>query len=183
MPSPIGYVLAGLAAAGALAAGAVPAPGAGPGTPTRPVGLPVVATVQAGYTFPLAGEPAVRRPFNAPAEQWSPGHRGVDLAAGFGAEVLAPADGIVTFAGTVVDRGVVTVQHPDGLRSSLEPVAWSVAAGVRVSRGQPVGTVQAAHGHCAPASCLHWGVRRGERYLDPFGLLAPNGPVVLLPDR
>jgi len=26
-------------------------------------------------------------------------------------------------------------------------------------------------------------VRRGERYLDPFGLLAPNGPVVLLPDR
>jgi murein DD-endopeptidase MepM/ murein hydrolase activator NlpD len=183
MPSPIGSVLAVLAAAGALAAGAAAVPGAVPGPPPHPSGAPMIATVQAGYALPLAGEPAVRRPFDAPAEPWSPGHRGVDLAAGAGAQVLAPADGIVTFAGTVVDRGVVTVQHPGGLRSSLEPVTWSVAAGARVSRGQPVGTVQAASGHCAPAWCLHWGVRRGERYLDPLVLLAPNGTVVLLPDR
>ncbi|MNW66435.1 hypothetical protein D3C74_449070 [compost metagenome] len=97
----------------------------------------------------------------------------------------------MTFVGTVVDRGVVVVLHDDGLRTSLEPVAGSVGPGTRVARGEVVGTLEsspdggggAAAGHCVPASCLHWGVRRGERYLDPLALLAPREPIVLLPLR
>jgi len=97
--------------------------------------------------------------------------------------VLAPTSGIVSFAGTVVDRGVVTITDTEGLRTSLEPVAWSVGPGTRVDRGDPVGTVQSVAGHCAPAACLHWGVRRGDVYLDPLTLVRAVGPVILLPDR
>jgi hypothetical protein len=49
-----------------------------------------------------------------------------------------------------------------------------------VQRGDLVGRVGAAPGHCAPAACLHWGVRRGEAYLDPVALVAPRR-VILLP--
>jgi len=102
---------------------------------------------------------------------------------------VAPEAGVVTFTGTVVDRGVVVVLHDGGLRTSLEPVDATVAEGTRVARGGVVGTVQGpggtppGAGHCLPASCVHWGVRRGEVYLDPLTLLGPREPIVLLPLR
>ncbi|MGV8967585.1 MAG: murein hydrolase activator EnvC family protein [Cellulomonas sp.] len=139
--------------------------------------------VHGSWGLPLAGDPVVARPFDAPPAPWAPGHRGVDLAATPGQLVLAPTDGVVAFAGTVVDRGVVTIVDSEGLRTSLEPVTWSVGAGTRVHRGDPVGTIQAVSGHCAPASCLHWGVRRGETYLDPLALVHAVGRVILLPER
>lgn len=152
-----------------------------------------------GYVPPVAGvdPPAgVERLFDPPAEEWGAGHRGVDLAAAAGARVLSPGPGVVTFAGQVARRGVVVVTHPDGLRSSLEPVAASVPVGTAVAAGTAVGVVEAGadepgaggteHGktpnHCAPRSCVHWGVRRGERYIDPLSLL-DRPPIVLLPDR
>ena len=91
------------------------------------------------------------------------------------------ATGTVSFSGVVVGRGVVTITHPDGVRSSLEPVDPLVRVGDRVTTGQAVGLVSGAPGHCAPAVCLHWGVRRGATYLDPLGLLRGFGPIVLLP--
>jgi murein DD-endopeptidase MepM/ murein hydrolase activator NlpD len=132
------------------------------------------------YALPLDGEPDVARRFERPAQRWSAGHRGVDLRASEGAVARAPADGVVTFAGAVAGRGVVTVTHPDGRRSSLEPVSPSVVVGTIVELGQQVGTVQAAPSHCAPAVCLHWGVRVGADYEDPWALLPGAGPVVLL---
>ncbi|WP_448059980.1 M23 family metallopeptidase [Cellulomonas hominis] len=136
--------------------------------------------VDTGWSSPVPGEPVVGRPFEAPAATWTAGHRGVDLAASAEAAVLAPADGVVTFAGTVVDRGVLTITHPDGLRSSLEPVTATVTVGTRVGRGVAVGTLQDVPTHCAPAVCVHWGVRDGTTYLDPMHLLT-GGPIVLLP--
>ncbi|PJJ68997.1 peptidase M23-like protein [Sediminihabitans luteus] len=129
---------------------------------------------------PLAGEPDVVRPFDPPAQDWLAGHRGVDLRAFPGAAVLAPAAGMVTFAGPVAGRPVVVVQHADGLLSSLEPVAPDVRRGDAVGLGDPVGSVADVAGHCMPASCLHWGVRRDDVYLDPMAFL-DGGPVVLLP--
>lgn len=167
-------VVTGAVALGFAAAGPVADPGTG-GPPGR-------ERPAATYVLPVPVGPAPVRAFDAPDAPWAAGHRGVDLAAGVEQVVMAPAAGTVVFAGTVVDRGVVTITHPDGLRSSLEPVAWSVVAGTRVTRGQVVGTVQPVAGHCAPASCVHWGVRRGELYLDPLSLLAGAGPVILLPD-
>jgi murein DD-endopeptidase MepM/ murein hydrolase activator NlpD len=128
-----------------------------------------------GYRTPAVGR--VLRLFDPPAQRWAAGHRGVDLASDDGI-VSAPGAGVVTFSGTVVDRGVVTITHADGLRSSLEPVGDAPAAGTTVRAGDPVGTVESV-GHCSRA-CVHWGVRRGETYLDPLSLLGRE-PVVLLP--
>ena len=116
-----------------------------------------------------------------PVHDWLPGHRGVDLAADAGGVVVAPAAGTVTFAGVVVNRAVLTVTHADGGRSSLEPVDASVDVGARVVAGQPIGTVSESPGHCVPATCVHWGVRVGERYVDPLDVLVGFGPVRLLP--
>jgi len=166
-----------------LVAGLCAAAYSGAALDVAPVGTPPPRPAQA-FELPLAGEPRIVHRFAAPSAPWGPGHRGVDLAADVAEVVRAPMSGTVTFAGTVVDRGVVTVGHDDGLRSSLEPVAWSVRAGDRVERGQPLGVVQAASGHCSPAACVHWGVRRGEAYLDPLTLVPGTrpGPIVLLPD-
>ncbi|MFC8193188.1 M23 family metallopeptidase [Cellulomonas sp. NPDC057328] len=133
------------------------------------------------YRAPVGPPAQLARAFEAPPERWAAGHRGVDLRAAEGADVVAPADGTVSFAGHVVDRGVVTVLHPDGRRSSVEPVVPLVAAGDLVRAGDRLGTV-AAGGHCA-GTCLHWGVREGDRYVDPWSLLPGAGPVVLLPVR
>ncbi|SEJ49296.1 M23 family metallopeptidase [Demequina mangrovi] len=129
---------------------------------------------------PLEPMRAVRL-FAAPAQPWAAGHRGIDLRAAVGDPVRAPAGGVVMFAGPVVDRVVVTVDHGDGTVSSFEPVADPPAVGTAVSRGDPVGTVASVAGHCAPQVCLHWGVRVDGRYADPLDLLEGFGPVVLLP--
>jgi hypothetical protein len=145
-------------------------------------GLEVVSRPSVA-SWPLYPEPAVLRSFQPPAQRWSPGHRGVDLAASAGQAVLAPAPGTVTFAGVVVDRGVLTVTHPGGLRSSFEPVTSQVPVGTVVSQGAVIALVDPSVAHCAPATCLHWGVRRGDVYLDPLRMLAPPPPSVLLPLR
>ncbi len=123
------------------------------------------------YDWPLAGWPRVARAFQPPSSKYGPGHRGVDLATGVGAPVLAAANGIVVFAGDLAGRGVVSVQHLDGLRTTYEPVTPLVQAGTAVVRGQPLGVVQPGHPECAAAACLHWGVRRGQEYLDPLRLI------------
>ena len=49
-----------------------------------------------------------------------------------------------------------------------------------VGRGGVIGTLQRSSSHCFPRSCLHWGLRRGEAYLDPLTLVGA-GPIRLLP--
>ena len=44
---------------------------------------------------------------------------------------------------------------------------------------QVMGTVRP--GHCAAAPCVHWGVRRGEDYVDPLQFVMDLRPSVLLP--
>ncbi|MFC3688319.1 murein hydrolase activator EnvC family protein [Aquipuribacter hungaricus] len=124
----------------------------------------------------------VVRLFQAPAHEYGPGHRGVDLAAAPGAVVLSPAAGTVTFAGQVAGRGVVVVEHVDATLSSFEPVTASVARGTRVGAGSPVAVLAAAppHAGCA-GGCLHWGVRVAGRYVDPWWWLGRARAVRLLP--
>jgi murein DD-endopeptidase MepM/ murein hydrolase activator NlpD len=122
------------------------------------------------------------RPFDPPARPWLSGHRGVDLAAGPGAGVVAPQAGTVSFSGWVVDRPVVTIDHGGGLRSSFEPVEGSVPVGSVVATGATVGVLAtAAAAHCERSPCLHWGVRRGEEYVDPVSFIEDRRPSVLLP--
>jgi murein DD-endopeptidase MepM/ murein hydrolase activator NlpD len=134
------------------------------------------------WSPPLAADPEVTRPFAAPPHPYAAGHRGVDLRGSPGAAVLAAGDGVVVFAGLVAGRPVVSIDHAGGLRTTYEPVDPSVGAGVRVSRGSPIGTLAPGHGGCPVEACLHWGLRRGESYLDPMTLLRP-ARIRLLPLR
>ncbi len=123
----------------------------------------------------------VVRPFDPPEVTWGSGHRGVDLAVAVGGEVRSPAESVVTFVGVVAGQEVVVVAHPDGLRSTFQPVLALAPLGAHLAAGEAVGVLAATPGHCAPAACLHWGVLRGDVYLDPLGLLRQQ--VVLLPLR
>ncbi|GAB2596648.1 M23 family metallopeptidase [Pseudactinotalea suaedae] len=125
---------------------------------------------EARYAMPLEGE--VVAPFDDPDAPWAAGHRGVDIAGGLGMQVHAAADGVVAFVGVVVDRPVISIDHPDGIRTTYEPVAALVEAGDAVVQGQPIGTLVDEGSHCAPAACLHWGARVGEDYVDPLSLLS-----------
>lgn len=140
--------------------------------PPRPAGAP------SPYRCPVPG--AAVSAFDAPATRYSTGHRGVDLPSTVGAPVVSPASGTVSFAGMVAGRPVITIDHGGGWRTSVEPVAAVLRAGALVRAGAVVGRVDAAPGHCAPRTCVHLGVRRGEEYVDPYALLQAR-PVVLLP--
>src|SRR5699024_12181019 len=93
-----------------------------------------------------------------------------------GEEVEAAGGGTIAFAGVVVDRPVVRIDHPVGIRTTYEPVEPAVSAGESVERGQRIGVLHEGNAHCS-GSCLHWGARTGpEEDIDPLRLLRP--PVV-----
>ncbi|GHJ49801.1 hypothetical protein Cs7R123_71430 [Catellatospora sp. TT07R-123] len=123
------------------------------------------------WRWPLDGTPRPVRRFDPPPQRWLPGHRGVDLAAGPGAPVLAAGAGVVRFAGVIAGRGVVSVAHPDGLITTYEPVQPSVEVGQHVDAGSVLGALSPGHPGCPAAACLHWGLRRAAAYLDPLAVL------------
>lgn len=136
------------------------------------------------WQWPLPPPHPVISPFQAPAHPYGPGHRGIDIAVpAEGAAVRAVEAGTVRFSGIVAGRGVVSVQHADGLISTYEPVRGVLEEGRRVESGEVLGTLALASSssHCPGRSCLHLGARRGGTYLDPLPLLGAHGPSVLLP--
>lgn len=136
--------------------------------------------------WPLRPPPAVTRAFDAPVQDWHPGHRGVDLAGAAGQPVYAAGAATVVFAGLLAGRPVVSLAHPGGLRTSYEPVRAAVRAGQSVAAGTVIGTLMAGHPGCRVAACLHWGAMwgpaSGAHYVDPLGLLRST-PIRLKPLR
>lgn len=133
------------------------------------------------WRWPLDGPPSVVREFSPPPTRYAAGHRGVDLAGSEGQPVLAAGPGMVAFAGILAGRGVVSVVHTGGRRTTYEPVLPVVQEGQHVTVGERLGTLQAGHPGCPVTACLHWGLRVGDdHYLDPRSLL-DGGPVRLLP--
>ena len=148
--------------------------------------LAILAAVAATSPAPVWAWPTsshvVVRGFEAPATEYSAGHRGVDLDAPVGSEVHAVADGIVAFAGTVADRGVVAIDH-DGVRSSVEPVDPTVLEGAVVHRGELIGHVAVGGSHAAGALHLGARVRTAAHwaYVSPLLFLGGARRAVLLP--
>ncbi len=142
-----------------------------------PVAVPVVAREPVrpatGYRWPLDGTPPVLRRFDPPAEPWLPGHRGLDLGGTPGEPVRSAGPGTVVYRGVIAGRGVISVRHPNGLRTTYEPVdaLAELQIGGPVTAGEPIGVLAAGHPECSAAACLHWGLRRGDQYLDPLALL------------
>lgn len=121
----------------------------------------------------------VTRVFAPPPTPYAAGHRGVDVAGVPGERVTSAGAGTVSFAGQLAGRGVVVVTH-GVLRTTYEPVEPSVRRGGTVREGQLIGLLNAGHSGCPVRACLHWGLLRGDVYLDPLSLLSPPA-VRLLP--
>ena len=152
------------------------------------------------YRSPTAeSRPRVVHPFEKPAQRWSTGHRGVDLRVPENdRRVYAPAPGKVVFSGTVVNRKVLVIAHPDGRRSTFEPMDEALPVGTTVAAGEVIGTVAITAGgtserpyrRCTTV-CLYWGVRQGgargdgsgkaAEYINPMSLLGSKEPSILLP--
>lgn len=141
--------------------------------------LAALAAAAALWAWPIAAPHPIARPYLAPATPYASGHRGIDIRAAEGAWVRAPADGVVHFAGVVVDRPVLSIDHGGGVLSSYEPVETGLRTGDVVRRGQVIGTLQP--GHCGSGSCLHFGVRIHGAYVSPLLFLGDQPRAVLLP--
>ena len=152
------------------------------------------------YRSPTAeSKPRVVNPFEKPAQRWSAGHRGVDLRVPENdRRVYAPAPGKVVFSGTVVNRKVLVLAHPDGRRSTFEPMDEALPVGTTVAAGEVIGTVAVTAGSTSERPyrrcttvCLYWGVRQGgargdgsgktAEYINPMSLLGSKEPSILLP--
>jgi len=145
-----------------LVASVAPSVGAGPGD----------------WGWPVAGP--VLRGFDPPSTPFGAGHRGIDIAAPIGTPVLAPAPGVVAFAGAVAGHLFITVDHGGGLSSTYSWVsAILVRKGDAVARGSVVGLTGTGHPGVEPPH-LHFGVRLGGEYVDPLAFLAPPSLVGLI---
>lgn len=134
-------------------------------------------TGQPHWNWPLA-QPQVLRGFVQPEEDWSSGHRGLDLTADPGDRVSAIGAGVVAHVGVIGGKPFVSIDHPGtGLRSTYEPVVAIVKPGDQVTGLTTIGILASAGGHCS-TGCLHLGVKRidhegrsTKNYLDPMSLL------------
>ncbi|MEO0313414.1 MAG: hypothetical protein RL140_644 [Actinomycetota bacterium] len=137
------------------------------------------ASAEENWRAPLKN-PVLMRDFLQPSADWSAGHRGVDYLVAVGEPVYAPSSGIIRFSGQLVNRSVISITHPNGLISSVEPVCSSVDKGESVSAGQQIGQVCSQEqyiSHCGQKLCLHFGIKNELGYLSPLyelGLLAPS---------
>ena len=134
--------------------------------------------VQGGWPWPVIGP--VLRGYEPPAGPYGPGHRGVDIGAVVGTPILAPADGVVSFAGKVGGQLFVTVDHGGGLSSTY---SWLSAALVHKNDAVIQGSVLGLTGTGHPGSItphLHFGVKLNGAYVDPFDLISDGSVVDLI---
>jgi hypothetical protein len=136
--------------------------------------LPVSAA--RAWTWPVDGP--VLRPFSFDhAHPYAGGqHRGVDLGAPGGTQVLAPTAGIVSFAGTVPTGGkTVSIETPLGFTATLVHLgSIGVKRGAPVGEGSVVGTVGPSGVPELTEPYVYFGLRTTsdqQGYVDPMIVL------------
>jgi len=131
------------------------------------------------WTWPVDGP--VLRPFRFDHSHPYAGgqHRGVDLGAPSGSPVLAPVEGVVSFAGTVPTGGkTVSIQTSFGYTATLVHLgSIGVARGSLVGEASVVGTVGPSGVVDLPDPYVYFGARVTS---DPQGYV---DPLTLLPSR
>jgi murein DD-endopeptidase MepM/ murein hydrolase activator NlpD len=128
--------------------------------------------------WPVVGP--VIRGFDPPDSPYSSGHRGIDIAAPLGTPVIAPAEGVVAFAGPVGGSLYVSIDHADGLRSTFSWLSSrEVEKGDVVREGQLIGHSGLGHsGSVTPH--LHLGMRIADVYVNPLDYLTAPDLTLLL---
>lgn len=126
------------------------------------------------FTWPC---PSSRRitsdygPRNSPTAGASSYHKGIDIGAAHGADIVAAADGTVVFAGYSNSAGnYLTVSHGGGLYTVYMHCSSLVAGnGQSVSRGQVIAKVGSTG--ISTGNHLHFGVTLNGSYVNPWGYL------------
>lgn len=102
-------------------------------------------------------------------------HSGTDIAAGAGALVVAPAEGVVTLAPPPMfslEGNLVILDHGMGLNSAFLHLARvAVHEGEQVRQGQPIGWVGATGRATGPH--LHWSMMWNGARIDPESVVGP----------
>ena len=131
----------------------------------------VMAPTAGAWTWPVKGP--ILQKFVLGDDPYAAGqHRGIDIGAGIGEPVLAPASGTVSFAGTVPVSGkVVTIQTADGYSVTLTHLgSTNVRRGETVGEEAVVGTIGPTGEVEHDVPYVHLGIRRSE---DPNGYIDP----------
>ena len=134
------------------------------------------------WTWPVAGPVLQRFTFDHAHPYAGGQHRGIDIGATVaGATVLAPAAGVVTFAGGVPASGAsLTIETADGLSVTLTHLgSVAVARNDVVAEGAVVGSVGPSGTAEVSGPYVHLGIRTtadDQGSLDPLGLLPAGGP-------
>ena len=134
-----------------------------------------------GWTWPVQGPVLQTFSFDPAHPYAADQHRGIAIGAGDGASVLAPASGVVSFAGTVPTNGkTLTIQTPSGLAVSLTHLgSIEVERNVSVDEGAIVGTVGPSGTPEFDVPYVHLGIREAaneQGYLDPLAFLPVLAP-------
>ena len=126
------------------------------------------------FTWPC---PSSRRvtsdygPRQSPTAGASSYHKGIDIGASHGADIVAAADGTVVFAGYSNSAGnYVTVSHGGGLYTVyMHCSSLNVSKGQSVSRGQVIAKVGSTG--ISTGNHLHFGVSLNGSYVNPWNYL------------
>jgi murein DD-endopeptidase MepM/ murein hydrolase activator NlpD len=98
-------------------------------------------------------------------------HSGVDISSPYGTPIVAPADGVVTFADLLGGYGrLVMITHGNGITTRYGHLSgFAVTAGQSVHRGDVIGYVGASGRSTGPH--LHYEVRINDTPVNPYKYL------------
>lgn len=112
-------------------------------------------------------------------------HLGADLGGAPGAQVGAPVDGVVAFAGPIPatdgsgSRALCVTISSGTDRWTLLPLdSVTVEPGEQVAEGEAVGRLAGSGDGSSAETHLHVGLKRGSAYMDPMAQLSAAGAAV-----
>lgn len=109
----------------------------------------------------------------SPTEGASSNHKGIDISAGTGADIVAAADGEVVISTYSYSAGnYIMIDHGGGVSTVYMHCSSLIAkVGDKVSKGQVIAKVGST-GY-STGSHLHFGIRSGGAYVDPRRYVSP----------
>lgn len=129
-----------------------------------------------GFIWPCPAYTRISSYFG-PRPQPVPGastaHKGVDLAAPYGADILASAAGVVTTSQYSSSAGnYIVIAHGNGISTVyMHASSLLVSVGETVEQGQVIAKVGST-GY-STGNHLHFGVIKNGTYVDPLGYISP----------
>lgn len=124
--------------------------------------------------WPVPGKTRITSPYGMrlhPIQNIYKMHTGIDIGAGMGTPVVAPADGVVSFAGYLGGYGYVVIIDIGGGLSTLSAhhSSLKVSGGQSVKRGQTVALVGSTGASTGPH--VHFEVRKNGNHTNPLPYL------------